>query len=680
MRGTWISRLRAGAKALLRDQRGNAFMLTAAAIVPVIGIVGSAVDIGRAYMTQLRLQQACDSGVLAGRRAMGGATYSEAAQAEANKMFNFNFPEAKYGASGILFSSWADDDASDVSGQASAVIPTELMFLFGKDQFRLSANCTAKLEISNVDVMMVLDVTGSMAETIDSGDDEDDQPRIEALHTAAIDFFDTLTNADVGDGRLRFGVVPYSSSANVGAILYGKNPAWLADTVRLPSRKPVTKEVWEDESIVVSEDYTVTTPVPDRNRRGEEIWESAGLQDSANTETKCNALAPWADDGNPEMIDIDDQNPEDPPVVEGSTRITVYDSERTYRYYSYKYAWKPGKRGGGTCQISKLRWTFVRTYQVTETETLTKVFDNKYSYEDITFPVADVKNGTTALVTDVGDYGQSQSNIWSGCVIERQTTDFDDDDTAPAEALDMDIDTPPSGDIATQWRLLIPEIAFARASHPSYKPSTSGARVVNSSDVTLNNKTKGNWQNYSKYWADGWGVCPAPAMNLTEMTKDDKEEFENYIESLQPLGGTYHDAGMVWGVRLLSPTGLFKDENAEADNKRPISRHIVFMTDGAMAPNMGNLGFQGYEYLMHRVGGSDDAALRARHNNRFLQLCRAARQRGITVWVVSFGVNDNANLNSCASSGQAFEADNAAELNQQFQAIARQISKLRLSQ
>src|SRR3546814_3652994 len=96
-------------------------MLTAWAIVPVIGIVGSAVDIGRAYMTQLRLQQACDAGVLAGRRAMGGATYSDAAEAEADKMFNFNFPEAKYGASGILFSSQAIN-ASDVAGQASAVL------------------------------------------------------------------------------------------------------------------------------------------------------------------------------------------------------------------------------------------------------------------------------------------------------------------------------------------------------------------------------------------------------------------------------------------------------------------------------------------------------------------------------------------------------------------------------
>ena len=70
MRGISFSRLRAGTSKLIRDQRGNAMMLTAAAIVPVLGMVGSGVDIGRAYMAQLRLQQACDAGVLAGRRSM----------------------------------------------------------------------------------------------------------------------------------------------------------------------------------------------------------------------------------------------------------------------------------------------------------------------------------------------------------------------------------------------------------------------------------------------------------------------------------------------------------------------------------------------------------------------------------------------------------------------------------
>src|SRR3546814_11662708 len=92
---------------------------------------------------------------------------------------------------------------------------------------------------------------------------------------------------------------------------------------------------------------------------------------------------------------------------------------------------------------------------------------------------------------------------------------------------------------------------------------------------------------------------------------------------------------MVWGARLLSPTGLFTDENATAPNERPISRHIVFMTDGEMAPTVPNLTSQGYEYLMQRVSGSFDTSnveLEDRLKHRFGQLCRAARQRGDPTW------------------------------------------------
>lgn len=647
--------------------------LTAAAIVPVIGIVGSAVDIGRAYMAQLRLQQACDAGVLAGRRAMAGSVYSDAAKAEATKMFNFNFSPNIYGSSGISFISQAEG-TSDVKGSASATLPTAIMQIFNYKKFDLAVNCTAKLEISNADVMLVLDVTGSMAQT-NSGDSVN---RITALQDATMDFFDTLTGAEMGDGRLRFGVVPYSSTANVGQILYAKNPAWLSDFTELPTREPVTKEVWEDESTVVSDDYTATDPVPDGGNNNPD-WESAGTYNSANSKSKCNALVPWTDDDNPQMIKTDEQNYDE--EVNGSTKITVYDSKRTYRYYSYRYNWV-SSWWGGSCRVEKLRWTFTRTYKVTETEVLTKVFDNKYIYRNRTFPVAEAKDGVTPIVTNVGDYGTEQSNVWGGCVIERKTTDFDSGETAPDEALDMDVDTPPSSDDATKWKLLIPEISFARASHPSYTPSNTSEQgmEVKVGDVTTNDNSKGSWQNYSKYWADGWGVCPAAAMNLTTMTQGDRGSFDSYITSLAPVGGTYHDSGMVWGIRLLSPDGLFKTENATAPNKRPISRHIVFMTDGDMAPNMGNLTFQGYEWTMKRVGGTSDSGMTSRHNNRFLQLCEKAKAKNITVWAVSFGVSLNSQMTSCASPGKAYQANNAAQLNENFQAIARQISKLRLSQ
>ena len=52
------------------DQAGNTFLILGAGIFPILGMIGGAVDIGRQYMTQARLQVACDAGALAARRVM----------------------------------------------------------------------------------------------------------------------------------------------------------------------------------------------------------------------------------------------------------------------------------------------------------------------------------------------------------------------------------------------------------------------------------------------------------------------------------------------------------------------------------------------------------------------------------------------------------------------------------
>ncbi len=660
MRGTVFTRLQQGTKRLSRDKRGNAMFLTAAAILPVIGLLGSGIDIGRAYMAQLRLQQACDAGVLAGRRAMAGSTYTTAAQAEADKMFNYNYGASAYGSSAVTFASQAEG-ASNVKGTATATLPTALMQIFNYQKFDLAVNCTAKLEISNADVMMVLDVTGSMAQT-NSGDSVN---RITALKSATMDFFDTLTTADVGDGRLRFGVVPYSSSANVGTILYAKNPSWLSDNVLLPSRTPVFKVTWGNATSEQSQEYT------DGNT-------SYGNYSNVSTvngqdSSSCGNLEPPADT-TPTPSGSPNSNQTAQYVDGNGNRITTYDTNQTYTYYNYRYRWANNR-----CRLQRRVATFTRTYTTTVTETPTQSFDNKYTYQDRVFDVSQAKGGS-AIETDTGDSGATVSNTWGGCVMERGTEPFGPTDPAPSAAYDMDVDTAPTGDDDTKWKVMIPQIAFPRASSPGATPSTTGAINVNSSSVSSNSSTNGSWQNYSRYWSNGWGVCPVPAMKLTTQTASDRSTFNSYIQSLQPVGGTYHDAGMVWGVRLLSPDGMFADENATAPNTRPISRHIVFMTDGEMAPNMGNLSFQGYEWLMKRVGGTSDSNLTTRHNNRFLQLCEKAKAKNITVWVVGFGVALNSQLNSCASPGKAYQASNAAQLNENFQAIARQISKLRLSQ
>ena len=56
---------------VLRDRGGNTFIIVTAALMPLLAMVGGAVDIGRSYVTETRLQQACDAGVLAARKQLG---------------------------------------------------------------------------------------------------------------------------------------------------------------------------------------------------------------------------------------------------------------------------------------------------------------------------------------------------------------------------------------------------------------------------------------------------------------------------------------------------------------------------------------------------------------------------------------------------------------------------------
>ncbi|MCH2487585.1 MAG: pilus assembly protein TadG-related protein, partial [Erythrobacter sp.] len=149
-------------KALRENTGGNVLAIAAASVLPILAIVGGTVDMSRAYMAQAQLQSACDAGVLAGRRASGrSGKYETEEKAKANKMFNANFEPSKLSVTTSSFTSKRETN-EDISGVATAVLPTMIMGVFAYDDFDLKVDCTAELQITNTDVMFVLDTTGSM--------------------------------------------------------------------------------------------------------------------------------------------------------------------------------------------------------------------------------------------------------------------------------------------------------------------------------------------------------------------------------------------------------------------------------------------------------------------------------------------------------------------------------------
>src|SRR5690349_13119292 len=85
---------------LARVTRGNTLAIVGAALVPLAAMLGSGVDMSRAYMAKTRLQNACDAAALAGRRIMQNDTLTTAVQDEARRYFRFNFPQRTVAASG----------------------------------------------------------------------------------------------------------------------------------------------------------------------------------------------------------------------------------------------------------------------------------------------------------------------------------------------------------------------------------------------------------------------------------------------------------------------------------------------------------------------------------------------------------------------------------------------------
>jgi hypothetical protein len=105
------------------------------------------------------------------------------------------------------------------------------------------------------------------------------------------------------------------------------------------------------------------------------------------------------------------------------------------------------------------------------------------------------------------------------------------------------------------------------------------------------------------------------------------------------------------------------------------------MTDGQMDTSNYVPTAWGMDWWDLRVtsNGSEDTA-NARHNSRFLAVCEAIKAKGIRVWTISFTTGTSSVLQTCASPNSYYNANDATQLNNAFQEIAKQVGELRITQ
>lgn len=771
---------------LCKDQSGNVMAIAAAATLPLIAMVGGAVDMSRVYAVRIGLQAACDAGALAGRKRMSNGVFDTNTQNFANSVFTANFKNNAFGASNLTRSFSGSDGM--VTGTATASVPMTLMSIFGASSKSVSVTCTSNMRIPHTDVMFVLDTTGSMncapgdtiATCTNNGGVEKSDSRMKGLRTAVNCFVETMAKADTGEVcattgadptptglsssvQLRVGFVPYSSNVNVGKLLpndyfannrtfQSREPVtqtvqtWTHDGASLPSTPsawvPATRPAAQGSAYVNSTDHFSTTwtdlggtsTTITINRIGTtSITRPSRITGTAgSTSANCIAnndysTAPTAAKrietvGDVALTSSTSYGTYTTPTYPAANRTRTNTETQPVQLRAYQYRWVSTATSGTRCRLhwavgsvpaaswsqarninesQPISWTAIQeligwtlkptTFDVSAFKAGGSNWNNSASVPNAGSATLSVQKSGSASATNIAIPGPATIN-WTGCIEERQTymnTDGDPSDdwkpTIPAAAKDMDIDSAPDpSDPTTLWGFALPDLIHRR--YDAYGNRT-----------TANNTISGS----------GWGgtlnqlACPAQAQLMKKATDAGSTTLatnvRTYTNSLIATGGTYHDIGLLWGARLMSPSGIFAATNALDSLGQPITRqrHMVFMTDGGTGTCSWSYTPYGMSWWDRRqtnkADPSDDTGTTSctnSHTNaitdaRTAALCTEIKNKNITIWVVSFGLGvdttTETRLKNCASSANHFyDANSTAQLKTAFEEIALQISRLRL--
>jgi Flp pilus assembly protein TadG len=190
------------------DERGSALPLIGVSIFVLLGSTGIAVDMGRVQMAQSRMSAALDAAGLA-----AGANVSTVdLNQEVTKYFNANYPTGYMGTQVTGLTVSGDENLTVLTLRAEGVVPMTFMQLFGITSMPIDAEAEITRYSSGMELVLVLDTTGSMSSSSGSG-----QSKMDAAKTASATLLNSVYgNLDVRD-NLWVGVVPFSQSVNVGS-------------------------------------------------------------------------------------------------------------------------------------------------------------------------------------------------------------------------------------------------------------------------------------------------------------------------------------------------------------------------------------------------------------------------------------------------------------------------------
>ncbi len=186
-----------------RDRGGNVSLMFGFFAIALTGGVGLAIDTSVAYSVRSQLSAAVDAAALAGARAFADPDRDTDIQ----NFFTANFQDGYMGAVLQPLQIVPDDEKRTITVTATATIPTFFMRILGTDSTTIAAAGQATLSSRDVEVSLVLDITGSMLKN----------GKIADLRTAAKELIEIVVQDQQEPFYSKVAIVPYAAAVNVGS-------------------------------------------------------------------------------------------------------------------------------------------------------------------------------------------------------------------------------------------------------------------------------------------------------------------------------------------------------------------------------------------------------------------------------------------------------------------------------
>jgi Flp pilus assembly protein TadG len=191
-----------GMRAFRRAEAGNVAMLFALGLIPMIGMVGFAIDYSRGSNARTAIASAVDTAVLAANRDPDLPLAKKTAIARNILRAHLeNKPWIRFDAGDIIVTE--NDDELDIAFEAD--VSTTFMSVLGMKTMPISVGArSARGKGEDVEIALVLDTTGSMIDDMDS------------LRSAAKSFVQEALDAAGSNDNVKIALVPYVAAVNPG--------------------------------------------------------------------------------------------------------------------------------------------------------------------------------------------------------------------------------------------------------------------------------------------------------------------------------------------------------------------------------------------------------------------------------------------------------------------------------